>query len=385
MTVNVESLEYYRSQILTDIETKTNQDTPPVDIAYNRILANSMAAMALLNKMHNVDQRKECFPQTASEEVGLPLWGELTNRPRKPAVAAEMVVRVTGTNGTVIGTYGQGPLWKSSDGNTYDTTVGGTITGGILDITIKCRVLGEQGTLSIGATVDLTTTVTGLDPVGQVTSISTAGDEQETLDAWRAAIIQIAAYPPNIGTASWFFNQSITVDGITRVFPYCNSDYPGRVEIYAAADGNVDGAPTPAQLEAIEDLFVPAPNDVMWATGTLPNGEKRIEAMASPTDNYNVVITDGTPSLSQTLKDKIEAAIDNYFLTRSPYIRGISIENYGAVEKVAVVTVAQNVIEAQPSDTGRFADIDIVKDGSSPEDIYILEQGHRAKATISYT
>lgn len=385
MPVEILSLVDYRDQILVDIESKTNQDTPPVDIAYNRILATSLAGVALLNKLHNVDQRKECFPQTATENVGLPLWGELTNRPRNQAVSSSQIVRATGTNGTVIGTFGQGPVWLGSDGNLYDTSVGGTITGGFVDITIKARIPGEQGTLSVGATVTLSETSTGIDSTAEVQSISISGEEQESVDSWRIAIIQITAYPPNIGTSSWFFSQAITVDGVTRIFPYSDIDLPGRVEIFVAADDNVDGEPTPAQLAAIELLFTDAPNDVMWANGTLPNSQKRIEAIASPVDNYSVVITDGSPSLSQDLKDKIEIAINNYFLTRSPYIRGLSIEDYGAIEKVAVITVSQNVVESQPTDTGRFADIDIVKDGSSPEDIYILEEGKRAKATITYT
>lgn len=385
MTINVESLLYYRNQILTDIETKTNQDTPPVDIAYNRAIANAMASMALLNKLHNIDQRKECFPQTASEEIGLPLWGELTNRPRVDAISAQLIVRVPGTNGTVIGTFGQGPVWRSSDGILYDTSVGGTISGGYVDITIKCRVAGEQGTLSVGSFLTLTGTISGIDGTAEVLSIDIPGAEQESVDSWRNAIIQIAAYPPNIGTSSWFFNQSLTVDGVTRVFPYSDPTLPGRVEIYVAADENPDGQPTAGQLEAIEDLFTFAPNDVMWANGTLPNGDKRIEAFASPVDDYDVIITDGSPALSQTLKDKIEAAISNYFVTRAPFIRGLSIEDFGTVEKVAVITVAQNVIEAQTTDTGRFADIDVIKQGSSPEDFYVLDAGRRAAPVFSYT
>ncbi|MCK5617246.1 baseplate J/gp47 family protein, partial [Candidatus Pacearchaeota archaeon] len=367
------------------IETSTNQDSPPVDIAYNRILANALAPVALLNKLHNIDQRKECFPQTASEEIGLPLWGALTNRPRGQAVSASHVISIAGVEDTVVGTYGQGPLWKGSDGNLYDTSIGGTITGGVLDITITARTPGEQGTLSVGAEVTLTKTISGINDTGVVQTVVVAGQEQESVDSWRAAIIQITAFPPNIGTSSWFFSTSLTIEGVTRVFPYNSETLPGKVEIFVAADDNVDGQPTQGQLDAIELLFGDAPNDVMWSYKLLPSGDKRVEAFASPVDTYDVVITDGSPSLSQTLKDKIEVAIDNYFATRAPYIRGLSIEDYGAVEKVAVITVAQNVIEAQPTDTGRFADIDVVKQGDAAEDIYIPERGHRAKAEYSYT
>ena len=91
----------------------------------------------------------------------------------------------------------------------------------------------------------------------------------------------------------------------------------------------------------------------MWAYQTLPNGQKRLEAFASPVDEYEVVITEGVPNLSASLKATIEAAIDTYFMTRNPFILGLFAENNGAVETVSITAVIQNTIDSEVGETGR--------------------------------
>ena len=383
--VQIDSLREKADQILADIESKTNQDTPAVDVAYNRAVANGVSALSLTGQLHNIDQRRECFPQTASEEIGLPLWAELTDRPRGPGVQAELQVEAGGTDDEVIGTGSTGPRWKAANGVQFGTTVGATIAGGIASITILATQYGTEGTLQVGDTVTLTSTIPGINSTAEVTAINIPGAAPESVDDWRSAIVQIAAFPPQIGTSAWFYQESLKVPGITRVYPYSDQNYPGRILIYAVADGNVDGIPTPAQLTAIEDIFTTAGKDVLWAFETLPNAEKRVESFESPIDTYDVVITEGVPALSATLKQSIEASIDNYFLTRDPYIKGLSLEDNGAVEAVAISAAAQNTIEAEVGETGRFTDIGLQKQGDAPADFYTLEVGTRAKAEISYT
>lgn len=383
--VEIKSLRELADQILTYIESQTNQDTPPIDVAYNRLISNGVAGLSLLNQMHNIDQRKECFPQTASENVGLKLWAELVGRPRGLGTRANLQATATGTTGETIGSGSTGPRWKSASGLIYTTETGGEIVDGEVSISILCNEFGTEGTLQVGDELTLTTTIPGIDNKIIVTAINVVGAEPETLESWRTAIIQLAAFPPNIGTAAWFYNESIKIDGITRAYPYSDVNYPGRVIIYAVADDNVDGIPTSTQLDAIEAITSTADKNIMWAYEFLPDGEKRLEAFASPIDEYQVVITDGSPALSAGLKTKIEKAIEDYFESRNPYINGLSLENQGAVEEVAITVVAQNVVTSETLESGRFADIGLAKTGAPIQDIYILEPGTRAKVVISYT
>jgi uncharacterized phage protein gp47/JayE len=385
MPIPIDSLREKSDQLLADIESKTNQNTPAVDVAYNRIVANAVAGMSLQDQLHNIDQRKECFPQTASEEIGLPLWAGLVGRPRGSGVQAELQCDATGTDGETIGTGSTGPRWKANSGVTYGTKTGATISGGTASIAILAEQSGTEGTLQIGDEVTLTTTIPGIDTKATVTAINVPGTEPESIESWRAAIIQLAAFPPLTGTAAWFYNEALGVPGITRAYPYSDQNFPGRVLIYAVDDSQVDGQPSQSQLDEIEAITDTAQKNVMWAYDLLPNAEKRLEAFASPIDIYDVVITEGVPALSASLKHSIEASIDNYFLTRNPYINGLSLEDQGAVEEVAITTVAQNTIDAEVGETGRFTDIGLTKQGDAPADIYILDEGRRAVANISYT
>lgn len=385
MGTALQSLQNISQQIIEDINSKTGQTTPPVSIAYNRIVSNALAALILTTQLHNIDQRKECFPQTASEEIGLPLWADISGRQRELGDQAQMQVSGTGINGTLIGTGSTGPLLKADNGLFYDVLIGDTISGGVSSITIRCRNAGAEGTLTIGAKLTLTKTIVGIDPDFFVTVIDIPGTESEPINTWRSAIVQIVAFPPQIGTAAWFYNEAISVPGITRAYPYCDEDYPGRVILYCVADDNTDGIPTPAQLALVEDLFTTAGKDILWANGILPNLEKRIEAFSSLTEIYDVIITEGTPALSATLKVSVEASIDNYFLTRNPYIQGLSLSNSGVVEKSAIFSASQNTIESEVGETGRIADIVLQKQGELVANLYTIPAGKRAVANISYT
>ena len=103
--IEILSVEEYSEQITQDIENQTNQATPAVPYAYNKAVADAMAAQVTVNKLHNVDQRKECFALTASEFVGLPLLAIQTNTPRGTGVKAQVKAEVTGDEGLVIGAY----------------------------------------------------------------------------------------------------------------------------------------------------------------------------------------------------------------------------------------------------------------------------------------
>ncbi|MCK5600647.1 baseplate J/gp47 family protein [Candidatus Pacearchaeota archaeon] len=388
MPVEIKSLTTNTSTIKTDIESKTNQNTPAVPVSYNNAISAAVAGMALTGQLHNIDQRKETNPATASEEVGLPLWAELTNRYRAPGDRAELQVLVTGEDGSAIGTGSTGPVYQGPNGRLYDVKTGGTIgsvTPGQLSIEIIDRQSGEDGTLQTDTIVKLTETIPGVDQDATVTAINVEGSEQESVESWRSAIIHIVAFPPNIGTSAWFYEESLKVPGITRIYPYVDEDFPGRVIIYAVDDSKVDGQPSASQLTAIEDIYKVAGFDVMWATGTLPNLEKRIEALVSPIELYYVTITEGAPALSETMKAAIETSINEYFKTRNPYINGLSLSDVGVVEKAAILTTAQNTIDAEVGDTGRIDDLTLQKDGEPAANLYTLPIGTRAKVQYIYT
>jgi uncharacterized phage protein gp47/JayE len=381
--VEIKSLKTYADQILTDIEGKTNQTTPAVDVAYNRIIANALAAQVLTGMLHNIDQRKECFPQTASEDVGLPLFADLVDRQRKTGTAAAHQITVVGTEDYVIPSGASGPVFKADSGKLYTVTTGGRIQSGTASIAIACTESGSDGTLAIGDTLSLISTNANLNDTATVTAVNITGADEESVDDWRAAIVQKIAFPPDIGTAAWFYYQALTIDGITRAYPYSDQSYPGRVIIYLVADDNTNGAPSAAQIAAVEQIFTTANKNILWAYDTLPNNSKKLEAFASPIEEYDLAISDGTPALSANMKSLINTAIENYANTRNPTITGLFTSDTGILRTVELQSVIENVIQSNTSLTGNFAGATLSLD-SVVQEYFILPAGTRPKINVTY-
>lgn len=384
MAIEITSLEEKRDQILTDIESFTNQDTPSIEVAFNRILANAQGGMSLQNQLYTLDKLAECFPQTASE-YGLSLHAELKNTARGLPSSSEAYVAITGTVGETVGTYSTGPQW-SANGYLFETSVGGVFdSNGELTIEVVSIDTGSKTTLSVDQTVELTTTITNINNEGTVTEIISNGEDEQGLESWRQDIIRAYAFPPNMGTASWFYNKSLEVSGITRCFPYVDPDNLGRVLLYLADDSKTGGLPSQSQIDEVEALFSTSDNNVMWAYKTLPNGLNRVDAFESEAESFTVSITDGIPALSASLKVQIESAIDTYFNQREPYINGLSLYNYGYVSKTDIVTVVQNTINSQTGSTGRFTDLEVTRtSGGTTQDIYTLTNGNRASGVTLF-
>jgi len=155
------------------------------------------------------------------------------------------------------------------------------------------------------------------------------------------------------------------------------------MKIYAVADANTDGTPSGSQLLDIEALFVTAGKNIMWASTLLPNSAKRIEAFASPIDEYEVTIIEGSPALSVNMKAYIESALDDYFSTRNPYINGLSLLDQGTVSATQINAVVQNTIDSNPSEIGTFTGVTL-KLGETQSGQFVLSPGRRAKYAVIY-
>jgi hypothetical protein len=373
--IEINSIEEVSEQIVQDIESKTNQTTPAVPFAFNKNLADAVAAQSAVTKLHNVDQRKECFVETASEFVGLPKLAFEANTPRIKGYQAILEAQVYGVDGTIIGSYSAGPEFVGGD-VIYETISGGIISGGIATISIRAKIYGEDGNLQNGSEVTLSSTYPNINDTALITATLTTGGGRESVESWRQRISQEKAFPSTVaGTTPWFAKIAKKVPGITGVWPY-SSDTIGSVDLYLSADNEIGGVPTVAQFTAVEDTFKLAPNDCLWST--LPD---RINTIASTKENYSVEITEGATSISAKTRSEITTEIEKYFETRAPYIEGLSLQNTAIVSKSDVIAVAQNVIQGSTGETGVIADIVITKSGDPAADIYPMPKGLRATVT----
>ena len=377
--ITIKSIEEHSDQIVQDIENKTNQTTPAVPFAFNRVIADAMGAQTVVSQLHNVDQRKECFALTASEDIGLKYLAIETNTPRLIGVRAELSIIVTGREGVTIGTYANAPEFVK-DSVVYITTQGATITGGTATISIQAKSYGENGTLQAGDKLYLSSSdYQNIDSEAIVDSILVSGANEETVDSWRNRIIQEKAFPStNSGTTSWFAKAAQRIAGITACYPY-SADTIGKVELYCVAGAEVDGIPTQAQLDAVETVFEAAPYDCLWST--LNN---KVTAFASEVEEYDVEITQSAVTLSEPTKQSIISEVDKYFSSRYPYIEGFSVSNNAEIRSVDVFSVALSVIKGKVNEGGSIASVEITSTIYPGADLFTLQKGKRAKANITF-
>jgi hypothetical protein len=333
-----------------------------------------MSAQVTVTKLHNVDQRKECFVQTATEFEGLPRLAFEANVPRKNGIQTILEVTVTGNDGVVILTYSDGPEFVKND-IVYQTISGGTITGGSVTISIKAKVSGSSANLQIGEELSLSSTYIGLDSIATVTDTLTSGSNKESVESWRERIAQEKRFPSTVqGSTSWFSKIAKQIEGITEAYPY-SSDTIGEVDLYLSADAEVDGVPTTSQKQAVKDLFKLAPNDCLWSS--LPD---RINTFDSVKDEYAVDITDGIPAISTATKYLIVDEINKYFESRKPFISGFSARNTSVINRFDIFAIVQNVVASTPGETGIVTDVVITSFLYPAADQYIMPKGLRAKA-----
>ena len=385
MAVPELSLRDTIAQIITNIEQATGQTTPSLPVAYNRVLANAMGAQSITNRIYFKDQRKEVFPQTSSE-VGLTLWGELISRPRTPAIATQLEITVTSPiEGFVIGVGANGPRWLGSNGIVYSTvTAAAPIESGTALIIIKAVEGGAVGNLIVGAELNLVSAFGDLDTKATVTLVTTVGEEIESIEVWRVAILDRLRTPDLSGTVAYFHFRALEVDGITDAFPYVSEDLPGAITIHAVAETNTNGTPTAQQLVDISAVFDTAFNNILWATGTLPGGTARLTVIASGLTEFNLV-TNGFP-LNAKVIEAVNSAVTRYFDEKRPFISGLTLESDGFIDRHELVGIIAD--EAKIIDPSvEFASISLQLNtgpGIEVSNRTNLDEGQRVKVNITH-
>lgn len=130
---------------------------------------------------------------------------------RKAAVVADDgEIRLTGTESTVVAS---GLTVAHEDGTTYTTTSGGTITGGILDVTADCDTAGTIGNKSGGQDLTVQSPPAGVDSAAEVVTAFEAGADEETDAALLARLLVRIRQGNAGGTASDYEQWALSVAG----------------------------------------------------------------------------------------------------------------------------------------------------------------------------
>jgi uncharacterized phage protein gp47/JayE len=288
------------TEIISRIESAIGQTVPILPVAFARVLAAALSGpIALLYRVIAWAAR-QIVPQTADIEA-LTYLGDQYGLSRNPSVAAILSLSVAGDDGTEIPA---GTIWTAS-GRTYSQTALAVIAGGTALASVKASDGGSAGNLANGATVSPSSPIAGVTSA-TVASTLTTGTDEETIDTFRARVIQRMRAQPQGGSAADYVRWALEVSGIAAAYAYrVGTDVVVYPLIALDGAGRIPGAPKLAEVQA----YLQAPERrPLCAT---------VYALGATERTVSVTITGLSPADAAT-KAAIVSAIESYLYSRYP-------------------------------------------------------------------
>jgi uncharacterized phage protein gp47/JayE len=134
----------------------------------------------------------------------------------QPATKSESPqVRIPGTNGTVIAPGDLTFIYVPTN-VLYSNTTGGTISGGVLDVSIECQITGQVGNVAAPEDLKIVSPPSGVGQTAQLLENLADGADIETYDSYRARLLSREQQPPAGGNETDYPNFAFSADSSVR-------------------------------------------------------------------------------------------------------------------------------------------------------------------------
>lgn len=184
------------------------------------------------------------------DEDHLARYASIWKVPRKAAAPSAGFASV---NAFAALTVPAGTLIQRQDGVQYKTSAGTNLAVGAGSLPLVAVVAGTAGNTAAGVGLKLVTPIDGLDSSMTVGPAGiTDGAEQETVDAWRARLLERIQQPPNGGTKSDYEAWTLEVQGVTRAWVYPGEMGAGTVTVRFMRDNDAVPIPDAAAVAAVK-------------------------------------------------------------------------------------------------------------------------------------
>lgn len=397
MSLDATTTKEISDNIIAQLESSLNQTIPLLPKAFNRVLARALAGVFVLLYKYGGFQFLQIFVRTASISTTMingrelsPLleWGRLIGvGDPAPATQAELLVTVTVENQT--GTLPSGSQLLNSDtGVTYITIGSILLNAATKQVTIKAVSdqtggggAGAIGNLDPGDTVSFASPLANVARTVVVDSQTVTGADGEAVEEYRQRVVDRFQKRPQGGAYADYELWGEEPSGILNVYPY-TSDCPGQVDLYVeattASSGSPDGIPTTAQLQEVLDSVE---LDNSGLASRRP-ANALVNAYPITRVGFDVRVTGLLVSDLAEIRSQIEASLTEFFLTREPYIPGLSVPpRKDRITRSALSGVVDDIVSA---DGGIFSSV-FLELNSVSVDLYNLGLGEKAKlSTVSW-
>lgn len=324
--MNIPTLQEIEARLRASIDTQFG-NTPGLDRRVLNAITGVLAAEFKLLYIATALVQKNNFPDTAdSELVGgtLQRFGRVKlERNPFPASQGVFTVNVTGQAGGVIA---QGLIFRANNGELYTTEQTVTLSGTNGVITVRSVNGGSNVLLAVGETITATEPIVNVNSEGTVATVDTAPQDAETLEQYRALVLQAYRTEPQGGAAADYRVWATDAQGIARVFPFAG-DQAGVLNIYAEGT-NTSKVPETSTLDALTAVLNQDPDTTkpLSQRGRRPISAWDLNVLAVTPISINVTIN-GLQDRSTTVVNTIQSALRSYFETIRPHVGGADDPN----------------------------------------------------------
>lgn len=358
--------------------------------SFTRVLAKALSGVFILlykycgfNFLQMFVSTASMSPTTANGRTFIPLveWGRLIGAgdPRA-SEPAQLIVQVSvEVIGSALPAASQ--LVYVPTGAVYITTESVILSGATVDVTVvaTAEFSGTQGNLEPGAILSFANPLSGVSRSALVASQSVTGSDAETPDQYRERVTNRFQLRPQGGAYADYKLWAEEAIGVLRAYPYA-SDFPGQVEVYIESSTEVDGIPTEAQLEAALESINYA--DATGQASRRPVGAQ-VNALPIVRVGFSVEIQGLSVENEPDVRAEIESALTAYFLSRAPFLVGLSIPP--RVDRITQTSVNGVIEDIVSLNNGVYTAV-VLRRGATVTALYSLGKGEKAKLTgVTYT
>jgi hypothetical protein len=250
---------------------------------------------------------------------------------------------------------------------------------------VMCADIGQAGNLTIGEKLDFVNPLGNVKKTVSVSYITELAKDDETEESYRARVLQRFRMPPMGGALSDYRIWANDVSGVWGCYPQKDISTPAGVLMWVAGspDQFEHRIPDAALLKKVGDACTYDP-----ATGKADR--KPVAAVIDPTGDgsynniqpvsvvfFGVKIYGLTGIEPDDFYAPCKATLDNYFLSREPYIRGLSDDN-NKLNTVSRNTILSAVNQVATSLKAEFETVELIY-SAAPIQSYNLVIGNLAE------
>ena len=389
MSLTTPTTKQIADNIIAYLEATLSQTIPLLAKSFMRVLSKALAGVVITVYKYAGYMYQQMFVATASmkeTEVNGTMLSPLKEHGRLvdvgdpvAATQAELIIDITVL--TQTGTLPSGTqLINSSNGVTYLTLGATALSAATVQATIRAvSDQADNGGAGIIGNLNVADTVSFVNPLANVyrdtvvASVVTTGADAETEASYRQRVLDRFQKRPQGGALADYEMWAEEVAGIENAYVY-TSEFAGQVDVYVEATDEVDGIPTLTQLQDVQDNI---DLDVLGLATHRP-ANALANTFAITRVAFDSRVTGLVVNNSAQVQADITTAIEDYLLSREPYIIGLSVPpKNDRITRSAIIGLVDDIVSAA---AGTFSTV-LLDTGGVPTDAYQLGIGEKAKSS----